>query len=100
MTSTRTDRYLELLSNGTRVKARVPPTTNMAERALRPLVVLRKITFGHRSHVGAVRRGRLMTVAETAKRHGHCPSDIYYGLFTQPPGRVMRQLYDYRWNLR
>lgn len=73
---------------------RVPPTNNLAERALRPLVVLRKITFGHRSHAGAVRMGRLMTVAETAKRHGHRPSDIYYRLFTQPPGRVLRRLYD------
>jgi transposase len=73
---------------------RVPPTNNMAERALRPLVVLRKITFGHRSHAGAERMGRLMTVAETAKRHGHRPSDIYYRLFTQSPGRVLRQLYD------
>ena len=73
---------------------RVPPTNNMAERALRPLVVLRKITFGHRSKAGAIRMARLMTVAETAKRHGHRPSDIYYRLFTQPPGRVLRQLYD------
>lgn len=73
---------------------RVPPTNNMAERALRPLVVLRKITFGHRSHAGAVRMGRLMTVAETAKRHGHRPSDIYFRLFTQSPGRVLRRLYD------
>ncbi|MEI6541355.1 MAG: transposase [Planctomycetota bacterium] len=73
---------------------RVPPTNNEAERALRPLVVLRKITFGHRSDAGAVRMARLMTVAETAKRHGHRPSDIYYRLFTQPPGRVLRRLYD------
>lgn len=73
---------------------RVPPTNNAAERALRPLVVLRKITFGHRSHAGAIRMGRLMTVAETAKRHGHRPSDIYYRLFTQSPGRVLRRLYD------
>ena len=73
---------------------RVPPTNNEAERALRPLVVLRKITFGHRSDASAVRMARLMTVAETAKRHGHRPSDIYYRLFTQPPGRVLRRLYD------
>lgn len=74
--------------------ARVPPTNNMAELALRPLVVLRKITFDHRSHASAVRMGRLMTVAETAKRHGHRASDIYYRLFTQPHGRVLRRLYD------
>ena len=48
--------------------------------ALGTLVLLRKITYGHRIHAGAVRRGRLMTVAETAKRHGHRPSDIYQGL--------------------
>ena len=73
---------------------RVPPTNNLAERGLRPLVVLRKITFGHRIHAGAVRTVRLMTVAETAKRHGHRPSDIYYRLFTRPSGRVLRRLYD------
>jgi len=38
---------------------RVPPTNNLAERALRPLVVLRKITFGHRSRGGASGWGRL-----------------------------------------
>ena len=73
---------------------RVPPTNNLAERTLRPLVVLRKITFGHRSEAGAIRMARLMTVAETAKRHGHRPSDIYYRLFTRPPGHVLRKLYD------
>ncbi len=37
---------------------RVPPTNNLAERALRPLVVLRKITFGHRSRAGAQRMAK------------------------------------------
>jgi len=36
---------------------RVPPTNNLAERKLRPLVVLRKITFGHRTEAGAKRIG-------------------------------------------
>ena len=72
----------------------VPPTNNMAERALQPLMVFRKIKFCHRSRAGAVQLSRLMTVAETAKRHGHRPSDIYYRLFTQSPGRVLRRLYD------
>ena len=66
----------------------------MAERALRPLVVLRKITFGHRSEAGAIRMARLMTGAETAKRHGNCLSDIDYRLLIKPPGRVLRRLYD------
>lgn len=73
--------------------ARVPPTNNLAERALRPLVVLRKITFGSRSNAGATRMAKLMTVAETARRHGHRASDIYFELYTRPPDRVMRRLY-------
>src|SRR5581483_2226461 len=51
--------------------ARVPPTNNLAERKLRPLVVLRKITFGHRSEAGANRMAKIMTVQETAKAHRH-----------------------------
>lgn len=72
---------------------RVPPTNNLAERGLRPLVVLRKITFGHRTRAGAERMAALMTVQETAKRHGHKASEIYYRLLTEPPDRVLEQLY-------
>ena len=71
----------------------MPPTNNLAERALRPLVVLRKITFGHRSKGGAERMAKLMTIAETARRHGHRASDIYFELLTRPPDAVMRRLY-------
>lgn len=72
---------------------RVPPTNNLAERALRPLVVLRKITFGHRSSAGAKRMAKIMTVGETARRHGHRASEIFFKLYTRPPNRVLRQLY-------
>jgi transposase len=72
---------------------RVPPTNNLAERALRPLVILRKITFGHRSEAGAHRMATLMSVAETARRHGHRPSDIYFELLTRPPDAVLKRLY-------
>jgi hypothetical protein len=72
---------------------RVPPTNNPAERALRPLVVLRKTTFGHRTRDGAERMAALMTIQETAKRHGHKSSDIYYRLLTEPPNRVLEYLY-------
>lgn len=72
---------------------RVPPTNNLAERALRPLVVLRKITFGHRSSAGAKRMAKLMTVGETARRQGHRASDIFFQLYTRPPNRVLRKLY-------
>ena len=72
---------------------RVPPTNNQAERALRPLVVLRKITFGHRSESGATRMAQLMTIGETAKRHNRRPTDIFYRLYTRPPNQVLRYLY-------
>jgi len=72
---------------------RVPPTNNRAERTLRPLVVLRKITFGHRSESGATRMARLMTIAQTAKCHGRRPTDIFYRLYTRPPNQVLRYIY-------
>jgi transposase len=72
---------------------RVPPTNNLAEQALRPLVVLRKITFGHRSLPGGERMAALMSVAETARRHGHRASQIFLALLTHPPNKVLRQLY-------
>ena len=73
--------------------SRVPPTNNLAEQALRPLVVLRKITFGHRSLTGGERMAALMSVAETARRHGHRVSQIFLALMTHPPNKVLRQLY-------
>ena len=72
---------------------RVPPTNNLAEQALRPLVVLRKITFGQRTRTGGERMAMLMTVANTAHRHGHRVSQIFLALMTHPPNRVLRQLY-------
>lgn len=73
--------------------ARVPPTNNLAERALRPLVVLRKLTFGSRTDAGATRMAQLMTVAETTRRHGKRVRDIYYELYVRPPDKVLRSLY-------
>jgi hypothetical protein len=72
---------------------RVPPTNNLAEQALRPLVVLRKITFGHRSLRGGERMAAIMSVAETAHRHGHRSSRIFYELMASTPARVLTLLY-------
>ena len=73
--------------------ARVPPTNNLAEQALRPLVVLRKITFGHRTRAGGERMAMLMTLANTAHRHRHRVSQIFLALLTHPPNKVLRRLY-------
>ena len=72
---------------------RVPPTNNLAERTLRPLVIMRKICFGHRSRSAGQQMARIMTVKETARRHGHNPLQLFYRLFTQPPDIVMKFLY-------
>jgi transposase len=75
---------------------RVPPTNNHAERVLRPLVILRKITFGHRTHWGATTLARLMTIQETAKRHGHRVLDVLCRLATvgrEFPNAVLRYIY-------
>ena len=73
--------------------ARVPPTNNLAEQKLRPLVVLRKITFGHRTETGARRMAKIMTIKETAKAHGHKASDFFYYLQTHSTARSLRHLY-------
>ena len=73
--------------------ARVSPTNNLAERALRPLVVLRKVTFGSRTDAGATRMAKLMTVGETSRRHGRCIREVYYELYTRPPDKVLRSIY-------
>lgn len=75
---------------------RVPPTNNHAERCLRPLVILRKVTFGHRTRTGATIMARLMTIQETAKRHGRRSLDVFYRLAAragESPGAVLRYIY-------
>jgi hypothetical protein len=75
---------------------RVPPTNNHAERCLRPLVILRKITFGHRTRSGARRMAHLMTIQETAKRHGRRAIDVLHRLSTLAgafPDALLRYIY-------
>ncbi len=48
----------------------VDPGNNRAERALRPSVVMRKITYGNNSETGARNHEILMSLVETAKLHG------------------------------
>ncbi len=55
-----------------------------------------KITFGGRTDAGATRMAKLMTVAETSRRHRKRVRDIYYELCTRPPDRVITNLYAMR----
>ncbi|MBM5817428.1 MAG: IS66 family transposase, partial [Cyanobacteria bacterium K_Offshore_surface_m2_239] len=48
----------------------VEPTNNAAERALRPAVIHRKLSYGVQSQRGALCQGRLLTVTTTLKQQG------------------------------
>jgi transposase len=50
--------------------ARVPADNNFAERALRPSVIARKISFGSQSEKGARTREVLMTILHTLRKRG------------------------------
>jgi hypothetical protein len=54
----------------------VDPDNNRAERALRPSVVMRKITYGNNSPTGAFNHETLMTLVETAKLNKANPLDL------------------------
>ena len=61
---------------------RIPLTNNAAERAIRPYVLWRKISFATQSHRGDQFRPMVMTVIETAKRLGLRTSDLFRELCT------------------
>ena len=67
--------------------ARVPPTNNLAEQALRPPVVTSKLTFGKRARDGGERMATLMTISNTTHRHGHRISAIFLAIMTHAPTR-------------
>jgi len=73
--------------------AGVSPTNNLAEQALRAVVILRKLTFGSRTRAGAKRLGTLMTVIETAKRQGKSVLKFLLTLFTMSSNQARRAMY-------
>ncbi len=71
----------------------VPPTNNLAEQAVRALVILRKVTFGSRTRAGARRLGAMMTVIQTAKRQGKNVIRFLIALCTLAPNQAVRAMY-------
>jgi transposase len=71
----------------------VSPTNNLAEQALRAVVILRKQTFGSRTKRGAKRLATMMTVIETAKRQGRNVLNFLAALFTMSPSQAIRAMY-------
>jgi len=62
----------------------VPPDNNLAERAIRPLVIARKISGGTRSPRGSATRMRLYSLAATWTAQGHNPLTQFRGLLQSP----------------
>ena len=54
-------------------QANVPFDNNLAERSIRPAVILRKNSYGNRSERGAVCQAMFMSVFFTLKKRGHNP---------------------------
>jgi FtsZ-binding cell division protein ZapB len=63
---------------------RVEPTNNRAERQLRPMVIMRKVTFGNRSASGALNQAVIMSVIETGVLNGIEPLDTCLALSLKP----------------
>ena len=55
----------------------VEPTNNRAERQLRPYVIMRKITFGNRSALGASNQAVMMSIIQASVLNGIEPLDIF-----------------------
>jgi len=72
----------------------VEPTNNHAERALRKLVIFRKICFGTRSSQGSYSHSVLPSLLSTAIRQGKHPIDFFHTLFASDPVTAQAKLYN------
>lgn len=59
-----------------------PPTNNHAERALRPLVIFRKVCMGTRSEEGSRNIGIFTSLSQTAKLQNGSVLDLFRNLLT------------------
>lgn len=75
-----------------RVKG-VEPTNNHAEQSVRPSVIMRKISFGTRSHAGSQSHSVLLSLLETARRQGKDPIAFLVALLTQPQDNARMALF-------
>ncbi len=73
--------------------ADVPPTNNLAEQAIRHMVIFRKTSFGTRSSAGSVRHSILPSLIQTARRQGKKPREFIQTLLTRDTNFAQRALY-------
>ena len=72
----------------------VPPTNNLAEQALRFLVIFRKIWFGTRAESGLITHSVLPSLLETARRQGVDPREFMQTLLTADTPTALAALYN------
>jgi hypothetical protein len=72
----------------------VPPTNNLAEQSLRPLVIFRKICFGTRSDSGLKTHSILPSLVQTARRLGVLPRQFLETLLTADAATAQAALYN------
>jgi transposase len=70
-----------------------PPTNNLAERALRPLVIFRKVCQGTRSSTGSENISIFSSLTQTAKLQGQSILDLLHQLLTGNPESATEALY-------
>lgn len=70
-----------------------PPTNNHAERALRPLVIFRKICMGTRSPAGSENIGIFTSLIQTAKLQQAPVLNLFQSLLTGSPAQAQDALF-------
>ena len=70
-----------------------PPTNNHAERALRPLVIFRKVCMGTRSEQGSGNVAIFSSLTETAKLQKSSALDLFQTLLTGSAARAQNVLF-------
>jgi len=70
-----------------------PPTNNHAERALRPLVIFRKVCLGTRSRTGSENVTIFSSLAETTKLQKGTVIDLFQALFGGNPTKAHAQIF-------
>jgi len=58
----------------------IEPTNNLAERYLRPSVIMRKLMFGNRSERGAYNHSIIMSIIQTGLLNKKKPLEVFTGL--------------------
>ena len=72
----------------------VEPTNNHAERSVRFLVIMRKISFGTRSEAGTESHSILPSLLETARRQGKNRIEFLTALMIKPLPEARHALFD------